>query len=109
MTQTAPRIGADIRPVTRTARGPALIALAAAAVLFALVMLGLLPFTYAAPVIGVVLALGSPRSALLLFSPVSSSSDGGRVSASWVRLACTASYPAVVIFPSSVQFVEFAA
>jgi hypothetical protein len=34
--------------------------LAAAAVLFALVMLGLLPFTYAAPVIGVVLALGSP-------------------------------------------------
>ena len=32
----------------------------AAAVLFALVMLGLLPFTYAAPVIGVVLAL-APR------------------------------------------------
>ena len=31
------------------------------------------------------------------------------MSASWVRLACTASYPAVVIFPSSVQFVEFAA
>ena len=69
MTQTAPPIGADIRPVTRTARVRPWIALAAAAVLFALVMLGLLPFTYAAPVIGVVLALGSPRSALLLVLP----------------------------------------
>jgi hypothetical protein len=61
VTQTAPPIGADIRPVTRTARVRPWIALAAAAVLLALVIVGLLPFTYAAPVIGVVLALGSPR------------------------------------------------
>ena len=42
------------------------------------------------------------------FSPVSSSSDGGRVSASWVRLACTASYQRRW-FSVPVQFVEFAA
>ena len=60
MTQTAPPIGADIRPIRRTGRVRPWIALAVAALLFALVMFGLLPFTYAAPLIGVVLALGSP-------------------------------------------------
>jgi hypothetical protein len=44
--------------------------LAAAAVLFALALLGLLPFTYAAPVIGVVLALGSPPDYLGQARPV---------------------------------------
>jgi hypothetical protein len=60
MTRTAPDIGADIPPVTRMSRIRPWIALAAAAVLFALVVFGFVPFTYAAPVIGVVLALGSP-------------------------------------------------
>ena len=70
MTQTAPPIGADIRPVTRTARVRPWIALTVAAVLFALIMFGLLPFTYAAPVIGVVLALGSPPDYLGQARPV---------------------------------------
>jgi hypothetical protein len=70
VTQTALPIGADIRPVTRRARVRPWIALAAAAVLFALIMFGLLPFTYAAPVIGVVLALGSPPDYLGQARPV---------------------------------------
>ena len=55
MTPTTSAIDADIRPVTRIARARPWIALAAAGVLFALSMFGLLPFIYAAPVIGVVL------------------------------------------------------
>ena len=60
MTQTATNTGADIRPVARTSRFRPWIALAAAAVLFACGLLGVLPFIVVLPVIGVVLALGSP-------------------------------------------------
>ena len=60
MTRTAPHIGADIRRFPQTRRVRPWIALAAAAVLFALVVFGFVPFTFGAPVIGVVLALGSP-------------------------------------------------
>ena len=60
MTRTAPNIGAGIGPVTRTTRVRPWIALAVAAVLFALVVLGFVPFTFGALVIGVVLAFGSP-------------------------------------------------
>ena len=60
MTQTATSPGADIRPVARTSRFRPWIALAAAAVVFAVGLLGVLPFILALPVIGVMLALGSP-------------------------------------------------
>jgi Peptidase family M23 len=60
VTPTTSAIDADIRPATRVARVRPWIALAAAAVLFALVVFGFWPFTFAAPVIGMVLALGSP-------------------------------------------------
>ena len=60
MTQIATNPGADIRPVARTSRVRPWIALAAAAVLFACGLLGVLPFILVLPVIGVVLALGSP-------------------------------------------------
>ena len=60
MTQIATNPGADIRPVARTSRVRPWIALAAAAVVFALGLLGVLPFMLVLPVIGVVLALGAP-------------------------------------------------
>ena len=60
MTDTATNIRADIRPVARTSRFRPWIALAAAGVVFACGLLGVLPFIFALPVIGVVLAVGSP-------------------------------------------------
>ena len=60
MTTTATNTGADIRLVTRSSRVRPWIALAAAAIVFAVGLLGVLPFLVALPVIGVVLALGSP-------------------------------------------------
>jgi hypothetical protein len=60
MTTTATNTGAEIRPVTRSSRVRPWIALAAAAIVFAVGLLGVLPFIVALPVIGVVLALGSP-------------------------------------------------
>src|SRR5918995_2987394 len=60
MLQTATDIGADIRHVRRTSRGRPWIALAAAAVVFACGLLGVLPFILALPMIGLVLALGCP-------------------------------------------------
>src|SRR5215210_7293761 len=60
MTQTATDLGAGIRPVTRTLRVRPWIALAVAAVVFASGLLGFLPIILAVPLIGVVLALGSP-------------------------------------------------
>ena len=60
MTQTATNTGADIRPVARTSRFRPWIALAAATVLFACGLLGVLPFIVVLPVIGVVIALGAP-------------------------------------------------
>ena len=59
MTATA-TTDADIRLVTRSSRVRPWIALAAAAIVFAGGLLGILPFIVALPVIGVVLALGSP-------------------------------------------------
>ena len=60
MTHTATSQGADIRPVARTSRSRPWIALAAAAVVFTFGLLGVLPFIVVLPVIGVVLAFGSP-------------------------------------------------
>ena len=60
MTQTTTDTVADIRPVARTSRFRPWIALAAATVLFTCGLLGVVPFILALPVIGVVLALGSP-------------------------------------------------
>ncbi len=60
MTQTATNPGADIRPVGRVSRVRPWIALAAAAVVFALACSGVLPFILVLPVIGVVLAFGAP-------------------------------------------------
>jgi hypothetical protein len=60
MTQTTTRIDHNTRPVTRASRFRPWIALAAAAVLFVVSFLGVLPFTYVVPVIGIVLSLGSP-------------------------------------------------
>jgi peptidase M23-like protein len=60
MTQIATNPGADIRPVARTSRVRPWIALAAAAVVLALGLLGVLLFMLVLPVIGVVLALGAP-------------------------------------------------
>ena len=60
MTQTATNTGADTRPAGRISRFRPWIALAAAVVLFACGLLGVLPFIVVLPVIGVVLALGSP-------------------------------------------------
>ena len=60
MSQTASNIGADIRLAARTSRFRPWIALAAAAVVFAVGLLGILPFIVALPVIGVVLAFGAP-------------------------------------------------
>ena len=60
MTQTATNIGTDIRPVRRSSRVRPWIALAAAGVVFACGLMGVLPLILALPVIGVVLAFGSP-------------------------------------------------
>jgi hypothetical protein len=60
MTETATNIGADIRPIARTSRVRPWIALAAAAAVFAFGLFGFLPFVVVLPVIGVVLALGTP-------------------------------------------------
>jgi hypothetical protein len=60
VTTTATNTGAEIRPVTRSSRVRPWIALAAAAIVFAVGLLGVLPFIVALPVIGVALALGSP-------------------------------------------------
>jgi hypothetical protein len=60
MTTTATNTGAEIRPVTRSSRVRPWIALAAAAIVLAVGLFGVLPFIVALPVIGVVLALGSP-------------------------------------------------
>jgi hypothetical protein len=60
MLQTATNIRAGIQPMRRTSRLRPWIALATAAIAFALGVFGLLPFIFAVPVVGVVLALGSP-------------------------------------------------
>ena len=60
MTQTATNTDAGRRPVARTSRFRPWIALAAATVLFTFGSLGVLPFIAVLPVIGVVLAFGSP-------------------------------------------------
>ena len=60
MTQTATNSSTDLRPAARTSRVRPWIALAAAAMVFAVGLLGVLPFIFALPVIGVVLAFGSP-------------------------------------------------
>ncbi len=60
MTHTATSQGADIRPVARTSRSRPWIAIAAAAIVFTFGLLGILPFIVVLPVIGVVLAFGSP-------------------------------------------------
>ena len=60
MTETATKIEADIRPIIRTSRVRPWIAVAAAVAVFTCGLLGVLPFILALPVIGVVLALGSP-------------------------------------------------
>jgi hypothetical protein len=60
MTQIATNPGADVRPVARTSRVRPWIAVGAAAAVFALGLLGVLPFMLVLPVIGVVLAIGAP-------------------------------------------------
>ena len=60
MTQTATNSSTDLRPAARTSRVRPWIALAAAAMVFGVGLLGVLPFIFALPVIGVVLAFGSP-------------------------------------------------
>jgi len=60
MTQTATSSGVDLRPAGRASRVRPWIALASAAVVFALWLLGVLPFVLVLPVIGVALALGAP-------------------------------------------------
>jgi hypothetical protein len=60
VTTTATNTGAEIRPVIQSSRVRPWIALAAAAIVFAVGLFGVLPFIVALPVIGVALALGSP-------------------------------------------------
>ena len=60
MTQTATNSSTDLRPAARTSRVRPWIALAAAGVVFAVGLFGILPFIVALPVIGVVLAFGAP-------------------------------------------------
>jgi Peptidase family M23 len=60
MTQTATNSSTDLRPAARTSRVRLWIALAAAAMVFGVGLLGVLPFILDLPVIGVVLAFGSP-------------------------------------------------
>ena len=59
MTSTATDISPNLRPAPQTSRIRTWIALTATAVILALVVFGLVPFTYAAPLVGVVLALGT--------------------------------------------------
>ena len=70
MTRTATNTGTDIRPVTRYSRVRPWIALAAAAIVFAVGLLGVLPFIVALPVSGVALALGSPSDYVGAARPV---------------------------------------
>jgi hypothetical protein len=60
MTQIATNPGADVGPVARTSRVRPWIAVGSAIAVFALGLLGVLPFMLVLPVIGVVLALGAP-------------------------------------------------
>ena len=61
MTQTGTDMGAGIRPVARTSRVRPWTALTAAAGVVASGLMGILSFIFVLPVIGVVLAIGSPR------------------------------------------------
>ena len=70
MTRTATSSGADLGRVGRALRVRPWIALAAAAVGFALGLLGVLPFIFVLPMIGVVLALGSPPDHLADARPI---------------------------------------
>ena len=87
MTQTATSHGADIRPVARTSRSRPWIALAAAAVVFAFGLLGVLPFIVVLPMIGVVLAFGSPPDHVADARPIArrprNAVLGSRVSPHW--------------------------
>jgi hypothetical protein len=78
MTQTATNSSTDLRPAARTSRVRLWIALAAAAMVFGVGLLGVLPFILDLPVIGVVLAFGSPRTTSLMPDPLA----GGRVTPS---------------------------
>ena len=60
MTQTATNSSTDLRPAARSSRVRLWVALGAAAVVFGCGLFGVLPFILALPVIGVVLAFGSP-------------------------------------------------
>ena len=70
MTQTATNGSADLRPAARSSRVRLWIALAAAAGVFAVGLLGVLPFIVALPVIGVVLAFGAPPDHLADARPI---------------------------------------
>jgi hypothetical protein len=65
MTQIATNPGADVGPVARTSRVRPWIAVGAAIAVFALGLLGVLPFMLVLPVIGVVLALGAPTDQVI--------------------------------------------
>jgi hypothetical protein len=60
MTQSATNPSNDLRPAARSSRVRLWVALGAAAVVFGCGLFGVLPFILALPVIGVVLAFGSP-------------------------------------------------
>jgi hypothetical protein len=60
MTQAATNSSTDLRPAARSSWVRPWIALAAAGVVFAVGLFGILPFIVALPVIGVVLAFGAP-------------------------------------------------
>ena len=104
MTPTTSAIDADIRPVTRIARARPWIALAAAAVLFALSMFGLLPFIYAAPVIGVVLALGSPPDYLGQARPVARRTRNAVVGAALIAALAVVVWQPQLTLPLVVLF-----
>jgi hypothetical protein len=70
MTQIATNPGADVGPAARTSRVRPWIALGAAAAVFALGLLGVLPFMLVLPVIGVVLALGAPTDHVIHAQPI---------------------------------------
>jgi hypothetical protein len=70
MAQTADEIDAGRRPVARTSRVRPWIALAAVAVVFASGLLGVLPFIFVLPMVGVVLAFGSPPDRVAEARPI---------------------------------------
>src|SRR4051794_18473481 len=70
MLQTDSKIRAVLRPETRVSRARPWIALAAASAVFTCGLLAVLPFSLALPVIGVVLALGSPPDHLAHVRPI---------------------------------------